>query len=217
MKKKYDHVVWDFNGTVLCDMQVGIDSVNTMLKERGLPTLTSLDAYREIFDFPVEDYYRRGGFEIEKEDYKTCLAPRWVALYEQNEWRAPLFEGVEPLTAALRAHGIRQSILSASESGMMKKQLNARGALLWFDEIWGNDSIHAYGKEGLAAAWRERHPKDNAVMIGDTVHDFAIAQAMGADCILVAAGHHSYERLTSCGVPVVRDLFACAALLLPQV
>ena len=178
--------------------------------------LRDLEAYRAVFDFPVEDYYRRVGFDFEKEDYKTLLAPLWVSLYEQNEWRAPLFEGVEPLTAALRAHGIKQSILSASESDMMKKQLSARGALFWFDEIWGNDSIHAYGKEGLAAAWREKHPDANAVMIGDTVHDFAIARAMGADCILVAAGHHSYEKLISCGVPVVRDLFACAELLLPQ-
>lgn len=215
MKIKYDHVIWDFNGTVLDDTQVGIDSVNTMLAARGLPTLNSIEAYRAVFDFPVEDYYRRVGFDFNKEDYKTCLAPRWVSLYEQNEWRAPLFEGVEPLTAALRAHGIKQSILSASESDMMKKQLSARGALFWFDEIWGNDSIHAYGKEGLAAAWREKHPDANAVMIGDTVHDFAIARAMGADCILVAAGHHSYEKLISCGVPVVRDLFACAELLLP--
>lgn len=215
MKMKYDHVVWDFNGTVLNDMQVGIDCVNTMLVERGLPTLNSLDAYRAVFDFPVEDYYRRVGFDFEKEDYKTCLAPLWVSLYEQNEWRAPLFEGVESLTAALRAHGVKQSILSASESSMMKRQLDARGALTWFDEIWGNDCIHAYGKEGLAAAWRAKHPDANAVVIGDTVHDFAVAQAMGADCILVAAGHHSYEKLISCGVPVVQDLFACTALLLP--
>ena len=70
----YTHVIWDFNGTVLSDMQVGIDSVNAMLAERGLPTLTGLDAYRETFDFPVEDYYRRLGFDFEKEDYKKAVS-----------------------------------------------------------------------------------------------------------------------------------------------
>ena len=215
MKAKYDHVVWDFNGTVLDDVQVGIDCVNSMLVARGLPILTDLESYHAVFGFPVEAYYRRVGFDLEREDFKTCLAPLWVSLYEEKERNAPLYQGVEPLTAALRAHGVRQSILSASESSMMKKQLGERGALAWFDEIWGNDCIHAYGKEGLAAAWRAEHPDANAVVIGDTVHDFAVAQAMGADCILVAAGHHSYEKLASCGVPVVRDLFECAALLLP--
>ena len=215
MKTKYDHVIWDFNGTVLDDMQVGIDSVNEMLKKRGLRELSGLEEYRAAFDFPVEDYYRRLGFDFEKEDYTTCLAPLWVSLYEQNEWRAPLFAGVEPLARALRARGVRQSILSASESSMMKAQLQARGALDWFDEIWGNDRIHAYGKKGLAAAWRDAHREARALVIGDTTHDFVAAQVMGADCILVAAGHHSYEKLACCGVPVVQDLFACAELLLP--
>ena len=213
MKKAYTHVIWDFNGTILNDMQAGIDSVNVMLSARGLPTVNSLARYRELFDFPVEDYYRRLGFDFIKEDYRTVLAPLWVELYGEHSQGAPLFAGVEPLTRALRSLGVRQSILSASESVMMKEQLCARGALSWFDEIWGNDSIHAYGKEGLAAAWRAAHPQDVAVVLGDTTHDLDVARAIGADCILIAAGHHSAEKLTACGVPVVEDLKACAALL----
>ena len=214
MMKTYDHVIWDFNGTILNDMQIGIDSTNVMLRERGLPLLADLDAYRRVFDFPVEDYYRRLGFDFEKEDYRTCLAPTWVALYEERSPEAPLFEGVAPLTAALRNRGISQSILSASQKEMMVTQLRERGALLWFDEIWGNDSIHAYGKHGLADAWRAAHPTANAVLLGDTTHDCEVARRIGADCILVAAGHHAKERLMDCGVPVVDTLADCAVLLL---
>jgi phosphoglycolate phosphatase len=211
--KSYTHVIWDFNGTVLDDMQAGIDSVNVMLAERGLPTVDSVARYRELFDFPVEDYYRRLGFDFEKEDYHTVLAPMWVRLYCKRSEDAPLFPGVKELTAALRRKGVRQTILSASETGMMREQLRARGALDWFDEIVGNDSIHAYGKIGLAAAWRQAHPEAVAVVLGDTTHDYEVAAAMGADCILVAAGHHSEARLRECGVPVVRDLSEAAALL----
>ena len=214
MMKTYDHVIWDFNGTILNDMQIGIDSTNVMLRERGLPPLADLDAYRRIFDFPVEDYYRRLGFDFEKEDYSTCLAPTWVALYEERSPNAPLFPGVEALTAALRGRGIRQSILSASQKEMMVGQLRERGALTWFDEIWGNDSIHAYGKQGLADAWRAAHPGANAVLLGDTTHDCEVARAIGVDCVLIAAGHHAKERLLSCGVPVVDALEDCVPLLL---
>ena len=213
MKKRYTHVIWDFNGTILSDMQAGIDSTNEMLAARGLPLLQSIEQYRGMFDFPVKDYYRRLGFDLEKEDYHTCLAPLWVSLYLEKSKSSPLFDGVQPLVAALRQAGIRQSILSASQKEMMLEQLKERGALLWFDEIWGNDSIHAYGKEGLAAAWRAAHPQDVAVVLGDTTHDLDVARAIGADCILIAAGHHSAEKLTACGVPVVEDLKACAALL----
>ncbi len=210
---KYTHVIWDFNGTILADMEIGINATNRMLAARGLPTIQSLSHYRELFDFPVEGYYRRLGFDFEKEDYKTRLAPEWVALYNASSHEAPLFEGVRPFTAALRVAGVQQSILSASERGMMCAQLRERNALDLFDEIWGTDSIHAYGKMALADAWRAAHPDANAVLIGDTIHDFEVAQRMDADCILVAAGHQSYDRLCACGVPVVQDLAACRKLL----
>ncbi len=210
---KYTHVIWDFNGTVLSDMEIGIRATNQMLERRGLSPLASLAHYRALFDFPVEDYYRRLGLDLEREDYKTVLAPEWVTLYNAMSDEAPLFSGVATLTRALRAQGISQSILSACEKRMMEQQLCVRGALSWFDEIWGTDTIHAYGKMALADAWREAHKGARAVLIGDTTHDFEVAERIGADCILVAAGHHSEERLRACGVPVVRDLDECRRLL----
>ena len=210
---KYTHVIWDFNGTVLADMQAGIRAVNEMLAPRGLSTIDDMETYRRAFRFPVEEYYRGLGFDFEKEDYKTVLAPLWVSLYNIYSKESPLFEGVRPLSAALREVGVHQSILSASEKEMMCAQLREREALDLFDEIWGNESIHAYGKNALALAWREAHEGARAVMLGDTTHDFEVAREMGADCILIAAGHHDMERLSVCGVPVAADLFEVAALL----
>ena len=213
MEKLYTHVIWDFNGTVLNDAQLGISCVNRMLRIRGLPTVNGLEAYREIFDFPVEDYYRRLGFDFEKEDYKTVLAPEWVQMYCAHSCEAPLYEGVRPLAAALRQAGVHQSILSASERAMLCRQLEERDAADVFDEVWGTDSIHAYGKEGLAKGWRAAHQEARALMLGDTTHDAEIAAVLGADCILIADGHHSKERLLRCGVTVVQDLAECAKLL----
>ena len=61
--KQYTHVLWDFNGTVYDDMEACLRSVNEMLSERGLPVL-SAEAYREVFDFPVKDYYAKIGFDF---------------------------------------------------------------------------------------------------------------------------------------------------------
>ena len=89
---------------------------------------------------------------------------------------------------------------------MMGAQLRARGALCWFDEVWGTDSIHAYGKGALADAWRAAHPNDKALLLGDTLHDFEVAERIGARCVLIADGHHSEKRLRTCGVPVLQTL-----------
>lgn len=48
-------------------------------------------------------------------------------------------------------------------------------------------------------------PKE-AVFIGDTVHDFETASAVGCRSILVSNGHQNYDRLKSAGAEVVRDI-----------
>jgi phosphoglycolate phosphatase len=43
-------------------------------------------------------------------------------------------------------------------------------------------------------------------MIGDTLHDLEVAEAMGVDCVLVAAGHHPDHRLRRATDRVLDDL-----------
>ena len=89
-----DFYIWDFNGTILDDVEVGIRSVNHLLRERGLRTIESREAYRQIFGFPVEEYYRKLGFDFEKEPYEV-IAPLWVEQYLKNVKDAPLFDDVK--------------------------------------------------------------------------------------------------------------------------
>ena len=52
---KYKNVVWDWNGTLLNDVKVGVNTLNDMLGRRGLPLL-SVEDYKEKFGFPVIDF-----------------------------------------------------------------------------------------------------------------------------------------------------------------
>ena len=58
-------------------------------------------------------------------------------------------------------------------------------------------------KLAIASAFARREDLSDAVLIGDTVHDFEASVAMGTDCILVASGHQRREQLERCGCPVV--------------
>ena len=44
------------------------------------------------------------------------------------------------------------------------------------------------------------YESNDVVMIGDTVHDYEVSQAMDTDCILISSGHNSRERLEETGV-----------------
>jgi phosphoglycolate phosphatase len=211
----YRTVVWDFNGTLLDDLGIGIGAINALLSRRAMPEIRSYDAYHEVFCFPIEEYYRRLGFDFSREPYEV-LAVEWVKEYRARENTAPLRDGARSLLSRFRAHGLRQAVLSATEETMLREQLSSLGILPYFEAVIGRGDIYASDKVALAAANAHRFGDGRVLVIGDTVHDFAVAQAMNADCILVAAGHHSYEKLIPCGVPVVRDLLDCTALLLPE-
>jgi phosphoglycolate phosphatase len=42
-------------------------------------------------------------------------------------------------------------------------------------------------------------------MIGDTIHDFEVAEAVGIQCILIARGHQNYRRLNETGTVVIES------------
>ena len=65
---KYSFIVWDWNGTLLDDAWLCVDVMNRMLKERGMP-LKTLEEYRDLFDFPVKDYYSKLGYDFNSDPF----------------------------------------------------------------------------------------------------------------------------------------------------
>ena len=65
-------VLWDWNGTLLDDVALCVDALNRLLRIYHYPQQYSLAQYREIFGFPIEDYYIRAGFDFSKNSYKEC-------------------------------------------------------------------------------------------------------------------------------------------------
>ena len=203
---RYTDIVWDFNGTLLDDVRAGIDAVNDMLARRGLSTIDSVEEYRELFCFPIIDYYAKLGFDFAKEDYYDVLAPEWVALYLENYKRSTLTDGAKQTLQALAELGYTQTLLSATELQMLKGQVQDLELTDCFSEIWGLDNIHAGGKIGTALAWREAHPHAKALFVGDSVHDWEVANAVGADCVLFCGGHQNRATLSACGCPMIDEL-----------
>lgn len=194
----YTHIFWDFNGTILDDVQTGIDCVNLLLEKRGLPIIPNKDYYKEVFGFPIVDYYKRLGFDFDKESYHG-VAVEWVALYMEKVKSANMNDGVKELLAAIKKLGIPQYILSATEDNMLKTQLEMLGISDFFEEVTGLDNIHAGSKTELGKRFAERIKPPKAIVIGDTTHDYETALAMGADCILFTDGHMNRETLEKCG------------------
>ena len=203
---KYNYLFWDFNGTVFDDVEAGIRAVNKMLAERDIDVIPSVERYREIFDFPVIDYYRALGFDFDSEPYYEVLAPMWVDLYNEYSKESKLCDGVVETLEAVKKTEVKQVLFSATEINMLMGQLRALSISDSFDEVIGIDNIHAGGKLHLAKKWREEHPDAKILYVGDTVHDAENAAVLGADCLLYLGGHQSRERLSACGCPLIEKI-----------
>lgn len=213
----YKLIIWDFNGTIVDDTKLSIDAVNTVLSRRSLPTLAGKAAHQELFCFPVEEYYRRLGFDFEKEPYKIP-ADEWAELYHAGKFSSQLSPGVRETLEKFSAAGLRQIILSASEKVLLCEQLRHLGVYEFFEDVLGTDNVYAAGKADLCEKWLSGQKKEDitpALLIGDTDHDYICAQKIGCDCILYSGGFMSRKRLEKLGVPVVDKIENIIDFVLP--
>ncbi len=198
---RYDHIVWDFNGTILDDVHSGVGATNILLSRRGLPTLDSLDYYYSIFCFPIVRYYERLGFDFTRESYDD-IALEWVVEYKRLSAKAPLRDGVLSLMQALADRGIPQTVLSASEKVLLEEQIAALGVRGYLEGVFGRDDHSGEDKTALVLSFAANRNPGRTLFIGDTDHDAACARAAGFDCALIAGGHQGKDRLLACDVPV---------------
>lgn len=207
-------VVWDFNGTLIDDVDLVVRSVNAQLARRELPRLT-VERYRDVFGFPVADYYRRIGLDTDREPMSE-LSAEFFEAYTPGLPSCPLHDGVRRALAALGDAGVRQFVLSAMEERMLSATIEHLGIDGFFAAVYGlshleGDSKVERGRE-LLASFAIR--PDSAILIGDTDHDAEVAQALGISVALIAGGHQSAARLRATGCPVYESFPDLAAALL---
>ena len=203
---KYKHVIWDWNGTLLNDRWLCVQSVNIELLKRDLPQLTE-EGYREVFTFPVEEYYKKIGFSFEKESFNK-VGDRFVSYYANNFNKVRLHQNSISVLQEILLSGKTQSILSAGKQEFLDEWVNKHELKKYFIKILGIDNQYATGKSDIGKSWIDEllYDPKYVVMIGDTGHDSDVASIMGIDCILVDHGHVSNHRLKQTGRVVLNNL-----------
>ncbi len=195
MIKKYNTIIWDWNGTLLNDVDICLDIINQLLNQQNKPQLTK-NSYKSAFGFPIVDYYRRIGVDFEKESFEE-LTLKFMGSYTQEVKKCALHQEALSVLSALRQKGLDQFILTAAHKDNVLELLEHYDIRHYFKAVEGLDNFRAESKIQRGHQLIQDHeinPK-TAVLIGDTLHDYDVAQALNMDAILVADGHQSWERL----------------------
>ncbi|MEG0977955.1 MAG: HAD hydrolase-like protein [Bacilli bacterium] len=195
--KGIKNVIFDFNGTLIDDVDVSIDALNACItKFLGKDKVITKKDYLERFYFPVGKFYEELGFDFKIQSYDE-VANFFVNYYMENCSNCKLFPSIIPLLKELKKRNINVYILSASFKDLLIKQLTEYGIENYFTYIIGMENKYAHGKYDVAAEYFAKNPIDFAstIMLGDTTHDAEVATELGVIPVLFSGGHNSEKRL----------------------
>ncbi|QGY45122.1 HAD hydrolase-like protein [Maribellus comscasis] len=199
-------IIWDWNGTLLNDLDFCISTINILLKRRELPLLNR-NSYKEVFSFPVKEYYKAIGFDFKKEDF-SIPAKEFIDLYDGGVGSCGLHPSAIDVLEYFRNQGFRQFVLSAMKQNMLEKTLQQNKIFHFFEGVAGLNDHYAVSKieRGKELIQQYQINVESSWIVGDTTHDFEVAEQLGIKCILVADGHQSVQRLKGTNMPVMEKL-----------
>ena len=197
------YIIWDWNGTLIDDAWLFVELMNDELKTRHLPQIT-VDDYRRYFTFPVKKYYEVLGFDFQKENFKE-VGYQFIQKFKKRKFEANLFESSSYILELTKKLNIKQSIVSAQENTLLNQTIKHYKIQHYFETISGISHYYADNKIKLAKSVRGKIPYNNheIMLIGDSVHDFEVAEALGVECVLFSKGHYSKKRLLRCNCKII--------------
>lgn len=194
--KNKSHVIWDWNGTLVDDVDLCIEIIREIASRHGIDPVEK-DEYLRKFRFPVSEYYRDIGL-TEAIVHPQDLTKQFISLYAQKLHHLKLYHGISDLLLDLRESGIRQSILSAAHEHDLRRLLVHFQISHLFTHVYGlhNHDAHSKIERGKELVNSIAEPLDHIVLIGDTLHDKEVAEHIGIDVILLSGGHQHHELLS---------------------
>ncbi len=201
------HIVWDWNGTLLNDLELVVSSVSSSISRHGLGAIDA-DGYRDHFTRPVRNFYDAlFGRPVDDMEWSD-LNKTFHDLYYEAVDDAELASGAVDALRTARTLGWSQSLLSMSTESRLVPTVEAHGIDEFFRLISGlkhptGDVKSTYLKEHLRQL---QVLPGSAVVIGDTPDDHDAAVSVGSKSILYDGGSHHRDVLDDVGAPVVDSL-----------
>ena len=203
--RQFDHIIWDWNGTIVDDTELCLSILNGQLQLKGMEPL-DLDTYRSRFKFPVSQFYKEIGFTMTQEDFEIENL-HFMKEYDKRRLKCTLHKNIKDVLQQFVDNGGTHSILSAYSEPHLLEMVTYFKINSYFTKIFGLDHIYASSKtdKGLELIGQLGIKKSRIVMVGDTTHDYEVATAMGIQCFLIPKGHQSVELLSECKAVVLES------------
>ncbi len=189
------NIIWDWNGTIINDVEYVVKIVNSILEDEKLNKI-SLAEYREKFCFPVISFYKSVGINFKEKTFSQ-YCDTFMSRYLKGLSDCSPFSYIKNIIENLHQSNKLQIILSASDQNNLEDMVSDFGINKYITTLYGLDDLEANSKidRGRQLVSDLNLNTEKSIIIGDTLHDLEVGKALGIDVLLLSHGHQSYERL----------------------
>ncbi len=198
------HIVWDWNGTLLDDLDEVVAAVNTTLTDLGVSPIT-VSTYGALYTRPVRHFYDRllG---------RPVSDPEWERIDEvfhdayrsaQPSLASDALDALEAVAAA----GHTQSLLSMLWHDDLVPMVRRFGLERYFTRVDGLNGARGAEKGPFLVQHLNvlGHPR-RVTVVGDALDDAAAARHAGVDCVLYDRGVFPADAVAAAGFPTASTL-----------
>lgn len=200
-----NHLVWDWNGTLLNDLDLVVACTNAAFAAAAGPAV-SAEEHRRRFRRPIVEYYADVlGRAVDAEEFGR-LDGVFHDAYRLGLTTCSL---AADATSAMRDWSGSQSLLSMWFHDELLPTVSRHGLAELFRRIdglrstVGGDRKAAHLTAHLAALEIDGR---SVVLVGDSIDDADAADSVGARCVLYTGGFTDPTRLRASGYPVADSL-----------
>ncbi|MEV6851526.1 haloacid dehalogenase-like hydrolase [Actinoplanes sp. NPDC051411] len=212
-----EHIVWDWNGTLLGDGPALIEATIEAFRECGLPAVTR-ESYQRHHVQPIPLFYSRlAGRELTDAE-QSRVAAGFQTAYEKRRTTVRLTADALAALGLWAAAGRSQSLLSMYPHDLLMPLVSGFGLDRFFTRVDGSAGRDVSRKAPFLARHLRVQGIDpaRAVLIGDSVDDVAAAAECGVRCVVYHAGADALHDRSHFESAVAPSLVAAVSSVLDQ-
>lgn len=208
MAKRYDLIVFDWDGTVMDSTAVIAGSIQAACRDLNLP-VPSDDAARHVIGMGLEQALRHAVPDAPESMYEP-LVERYRHHFLAQDKAIPLFAGVRETLAELRDAGYRLAVATGKSRNGLDRALQSSGLQPYFHATRTADQTFSKPHPAMLLEIMDELglTQERVLMVGDTTHDLQMAINAGVDAVGMTQGAHPAEQLRELQPLALLDDFA---------
>jgi len=197
MAKRYDLIVFDWDGTVMDSTAVIASSIQSACRDLSL-TVPSDEVARHVIGMGLTDALRYAVPDASEEMYEP-LVVRYKYHFLAQDAAIPLFEGARETIAELHREGYWLAVATGKSRIGLERALQSSNMSEYFHATRTADQTFSKPHPAMLLELMEELGGEPArvLMIGDTTHDLQMAINAGVDAVGMTHGAHPVEQLSA--------------------